>query len=244
MQSLLRRLLQSPAASLATAHELQSHGTLVGLILVSCGLATCVSLSCLLSLLVDAVTGWLRPTTCFYWLALLTKNRLSNGCLFLVVAAIAVIELVVPAVAPATDSKSLVISTTVYLVTACLVFSSASSIGCFCQETAVRLIGFAFLVHIVTPEITSRSWSHFWLLAVTSFLGIVGARCTETMIGSQVLATKAGPGTRSFVWRRRHSSPRKTMQRRTSYPNLDTSRSFSFSQGSSVRAAACLREMR
>lgn len=213
--------------------ELRSRGHLAVLTLASGALVVCISLSCVLSLLVDAVTGWLRPTTCFYWLALLSKNKLSNATLFLLIFTIAVIELMVQTVCPTTGSKSFVIVSLLYLITAGIVFLVAHVGRVLDSERAVLLTAYSWLMHIVTPESTAQSWYHFWIFAATGFAGIISARCTETLIGSQARVSRAQPESRSFVWRRRHSSPRKTMERRTSVPNLESGRSFSF-HGTSV----------
>lgn len=194
---------------------------------------TCISLSCFLSLLVDAVTGWLRPTTCFYWLAILSKNKLSNATLFVLIFTIAVIELIIQTVCPTSGSKSFAIVSLLYLVTAGIVFLTAHLFRVLDSERAVFLTAFSWLMHIVTPESTAQSWYHFWVFAAAGFAGIISARCTETLIGSQVRVSKVQPESRSFVWHRRHSSPRKMTERRTSFPSLETGRSFSF-HGTSV----------
>lgn len=205
------------------------------MVVISCGLAIGISLTCILSLLVDAVTGWLRPTTCFYWLALLSpKHRIGNGSLFIVIFTIAVMEFIAQLMSPAIGSKSIVVQTILYLVTASTMLIMASAIGCLSPESGMKLLAFSFLVHVLTPGSESPSWSRFWLFAATGFLGTISARSTESLIESQIIVSKNGSESKSFVWKRRHSSPRKMMQRRTSFPNLEATRSLSF-QGNSVR---------
>ena len=119
---LLTRVLQniSPLRGVAgSIPDLESRGKLLILAVISSGLAIGISLTCVLSLLVDAVTGWLRPTTCFYWLTLLSpKTRLGNGSLFVIIFAIPVIELLAQLMCPAIGSKSFFVLSVLFLATA------------------------------------------------------------------------------------------------------------------------------
>jgi hypothetical protein len=214
----------------------QFKSKLVILTVISCGLAIGISLTCLLSLLVDAVTGWLRPMTAFYVLALLSpRHQLGNGNLFIIIFTIDVIEFMTQIICPVIAGRSFVMVTLFFILTFAVVLMFASHIcGCLNHESAVQLLIFSSLVHILTPGSESPSWTRFWLFAATGFTGTITARCTESLIRSQVVTGSNSLESKSFVWKRRHSSPRKMMQRRTSFPNLEAGRSLSL-QGNNVR---------
>jgi hypothetical protein len=190
---------------------------------------TCYAImSVVMSSFADMASGWLRPVVCFYWAALASKKKLDNSSLFLVVSVITIIEAI---------AQLFIMSWTTsriawHLFQATLSFATLVTIlpsiitTTLTRFDVMQFAAFSFIVHSVTPF--DPSWMRVWLTFTSGVLGVVGARCTETIIYSssrlQSSSTTALSSKSPTLWKpRRHSSPRR-LQRRTSFPNLDSAR--------------------
>lgn len=195
----------------------------------------------IISVTLELLSGWLRLTSVFYWLTLLTRRRLNNGNLFTVLSSVVLVEVASQLTCPAYISTIPILTKLFATFTACLfIIPSAVVFGLLSTDCAIQLVVFTSFIHSLTPQSNVGTWSRLISLLASCFGGIVLARCTETLIATSLCVASAD-GKSVSAWKRRHSSPRR-LQRRGSFPSLPGStatRSFSF-HGNPVSAEGTL----
>ena len=194
------------------------------------------------SLTLELMSGWLRLTSVFYWLTLLTRRRLNNAHLFTILSSVVLVEVTTQATCPACISATPVLMKLFATFTACLLTSPFLLFDLLSLSTLLQLIAFSSFIQSIIPP-SSACVTRLFVVPLLCFGGIVLARCTETLIcsASNMSASSSSDAKSVSGWRRRHSSPRR-LQRRGSFPSLPGNsgmRSFSF-HGNSVSAEATL----
>lgn len=205
------------------------------------GIMGSIFLLTIVSVTLELVSGWLRLTSVFYWLTLLTRRRLNNGDLFNVLSTVVLVEVASQFTCPAYISNVAILMKLFATLTSCIIIIPAVILGLISTSNSIQLVAFTWLIQSLTPQ-SEASWSRIFSLLASSFSGIVLARCTETLIATSLCVTSTtGDGKNVSAWKRRHSSPRR-LQRRGSFPSLPgttTTRSFSF-HGNPVSAEGTL----
>lgn len=201
-----------------------------------------VALLIVVSLTLELMSGWLRLTSVFYWLTLLTRRRLNNVHLFTILSSVVLVEITTQATCPACISQTPVLMKLFATFTACLITSPFLVFDLLSLSSLLQLIAFSSFIQSIIPS-SSISIFRLFIAPLLCFGGIVLARCTETVIcSSSSVSSSSSSDTKSVTgWKRRHSSPRR-LQRRGSFPSLPGNsgiRSFSF-HGNSVSAEATL----
>lgn len=198
---------------------------------------TCYAImSVVMSSFADMASGWLRPVVCFYWAALASRKKLDNSSLFLVVSIITIIEAIAQLFIMSWTTSRIVwhLFQATMSFSALVIILPSTITSTLTRFDVMQFTAFSFIVHSVTPF--DPSWMRVWLTFTSGVLGVVGARCTETVIysSSKHQSSSTTSSKSPTLWKpRRHSSPRR-LQRRTSFPNLDSARCFSFSSNTTV----------